>query len=115
MEEHETDAAGAPIIEGLSAKIGVLERRKEFLDEQIEDRAVSRGAEGFAKSERKALKAGILALKYHRADIEGLDQPILVLQELVDAYKKGGPDGEGFRDFRVALERARKLLAEWGD
>ncbi len=111
----DNDEAGLPVIKKVSARIAALERRAEFLEDQIED-----GATGpilnFAKGELKALNAGITALRYHRAEVEGLDQPILALEELMQAAEAtlGGIPGSVERDRTLAaIRRSVELLAEW--
>ena len=34
--QNQTDSAGVPIIEGVNAKIGVLERRREYLQRKLD-------------------------------------------------------------------------------
>lgn len=108
IEGYETDDAGAPVIKRVSAKIGALERRAEHLEEQLSAWTRSRGGKHFAEGELKAIKAGIAALRYHRADIEGMDTPILALQQLVDA----AGDEAACADW-PEVKRARAVLLEW--
>lgn len=76
---------GLPHIKNVSAKIGVLERRVEYLEVQIEATDAYRGtAADFMRAERAALKAALDALRVHRAIVEDLDEPLLVLAQLVE-------------------------------
>ena len=111
LEGHVKDEAGAPVIERVSSKIAALERRAEYLEDQLAEWRGSPGGKGFARAELSALRAGIAALRYHLAEVEGLDQPLLALQGLLDAvpesirYSESGLAG--------ACRRAKELLEEW--
>lgn len=114
----DSDQSGPPRIKKVSAKIGALERRCEFLEGQIERGEVTGSQLDFIRAERKALDAAIQALKFHRAEVEGLDQPILALQELVDAMGQHAVDTEARPSVpspRVvqAFRRAETVLKEW--
>lgn len=112
MEGHETDDAGAPVINRVSAKIAALERRAEYLEAHMD--TLGDSAANFARAELKGIKGGIAAMQYHRADVEGLDTSWLVLSDLVDCMGKdavadlGRPSVETVAAFR----RAEALLKE---
>ena len=96
----------------VNAKIGALERRIERLDQQIADGVGSPNAVQFMRAERSALKAGIQAMRWHRAEINGEDTPLLALAELVAVCDRFHPHPGAVDD---VLDRARELIAEWGD
>ena len=107
MEGHRLDDAGAPVIERVAGKVAQLERMVEYREGRLS--ASEHGGGGhFLKSEVSALRAGIAALRFHRAQVEGLDDVVLALQGLVDAHRKGDAV-EG----AAALGRAEKVLQEW--
>lgn len=110
-EKQEEDAGGVPQIFRVSARIGTLERRCDYLEAQIED-GDGGASRDFDKAELKALKVAIVALRYHRASVEGLAQPMLALQELVDAVKRD-PEYVAVDGGSDAMVRAETLLEEW--
>ena len=95
-----------PRIHGLSGKLLTLERRREFLTRQLTEGVGSRGALEFARSEQEALEAVVDALRYHRAIVNGLDNPLTVLRELVEALQDG-------RSATGAIHRAKQVLEEY--
>lgn len=112
MSTEANEADGAPIIENVNASIAALERCIEHLDEKIADGRGSDGALAFDRSNRRAFKRGILALRLHRAEVEGHDTAMLVLAELADT--RAGMTLHTTRAVE-AFERARAVLEEWGD
>lgn len=101
----ETDQDGAPIIKGVAGKISTLQRRFDYLQEQLE---FTTGPQtGFMRSELAALRYGIRALRYHRAMLEDLDTPIEVLADLVSALEYAG------MPMSQAVVRAKQVLKEW--
>ncbi len=117
MEGHQTDDAGAPVIPRVSGKIAALERRADYLEGQLEGGRGSETGQNFAKAEVSAVRAGILALRYHRAEVEGMDTPILALQELVDALGKQALESESrplpTQAVVAAFRRSEVVLEEW--
>lgn len=112
MEGHEVDSAGAPRIERVAGKLAQLERMADYREARLSAGEVRGGGEHFARAEASALRAGIAALRYHRAQVEGLDDPVLALQALVDAL--GGADEEAdSAELQEALRRAEAVLREW--
>lgn len=103
----ETDQQGAPVITRVGAKISALERRAEYLEQQI---AETTGASrlGFQKAELSAIEAAIRALRYHRATVEGLDGPLELLADLATAIEEGEYVVVG-----TLGARAKVLLDEW--
>jgi hypothetical protein len=106
------DERGRPVIEATAKHLVVLERRREYLLEQLQARqgAGAGKSREFAKQEVSALTAAIAALRYHRLVIEGLDEPVSVLREMVEAYD--GPAGNEVR-LRVAVRRAKSVLDDF--
>lgn len=113
-EDPDTDDAGAPRIRRTSAKISALERRQDYLEGQIEEAKDTRSASlSYDKAEYSALIAAVLCMKYHRADVEGLDMPILALQALTDANGMAFGQGRSVA-LKDAWKRVKEVLDEWG-
>lgn len=114
----ETDQDGAPIIKGVAGKISTLQRRFDYLQEQLE---FTDGPQaGFMRSELAALRYGIRALRYHRAILEDMDTPIEALADVMRTMEDvplAHPHGAAeiaLRDAADAsIERARDVLKEW--
>jgi len=66
----------------------------------------------FLKAEASALRAACVALRWHLADVAGLDQPILALQELSDVVRSEVGERASEAIF-AALQRTDRVLAEW--
>ncbi len=109
LEEADTDPAGMPVLKRVSSKIATLERRADHLEGQLSEWRGSPHGRDFARAELSAVKAGVAALRYHRSEIEGLDQPILALQELVEAVKEEAAWAKS-----PEVLRASAILEEWG-
>jgi hypothetical protein len=131
MQQQPTDAAGAPVIEHVSGKIATLERRAQHLGERLNGgRQGSAASAAFDRAELSAIEAAVRALKYHRAQVETLDEPILALSEIVQAHDEqeeriedmiaGGDMQAALAEIRhpnarlmAAVHRARVVLREW--
>lgn len=111
MDDARRDVAGAPIIPRLSGKIAALERRAEYLAGELKRGGRSETALAYSRAELSAIEAAVLALKYHRAEIDALDTPILALSDLADAV--AAVAFEQPAEVREALDRSRKVLADW--
>lgn len=101
--------AALPRINGLAGKVMALERRRDFLRDQVERGAGSPGALQFSRKEIEALDAAVDALKYHRAVVNGLDDPLSLLRELLEACNSGDDKAS-----LNAMNRARIVLDEYG-
>lgn len=73
-----------PHINSLASKIVALERRGEFLRDQIQERRGSEGAIQFSIKELEAIEAAVDALKYHRSVVNNMDNALLLLQVVVE-------------------------------
>lgn len=99
----------APMIDKVNASIAALERRQRFLQEKIDRNAGSAGALHFDREELVALDNALRALRLHRADVEGLDDVVLALDEILSAAREGWT-GERLGN---AIRRAERTLGEW--
>ena len=105
-----------PHIERVSGKLAQLERMAEFRQQRLDRQEYGRDGGHFMRAELSALDAACKALRWHRAEVEGLDTPLLALSSIVDALTEGGDgaiDPVAFPDLRAALARARDVLEEW--
>ncbi len=112
LQGHSTDRHGAPLIEKSGAKIKVLTRRAEHLSSQLENWPKHRPGKDYAQAEVSALKAGIAALHYHRAEVRGMDTVVTALEELVGEVRVISTAGSTARLWE-ALRGAQAVLAEW--
>ena len=110
---QQIDSTGAPLIEESGSKIKVLTRRLIHLRRQLSTWDEARGGSDFVRKEAAALKAGIAALTFHRAQMKGLDTVATALEDLVDAVKADGVPGVDAKHLGAAMERAKVVLAEW--
>ena len=111
--KHETDREGRPILRDVRQHIGTLDRRKDYLLEQIGGngrRPMSETAKRFAREEVAALRTAVVGLEYHQGVIGRMDEPIGLLREVVEAYE-GPVDQEG--RMRAVVKRAKLLLEEF--
>ena len=95
-----------PVIENLATKITTLERRREFLDDQVQRDHGSPKSLSFARAEVSALDSGVDAMRYHAQVMRGLDTHLSVLRELAES-----DGGDGFRQARA---KAMAILEEFG-
>lgn len=109
MAETQTER---PHIERVAGKLAQLERMVEYRESQL-SAGEFRGNGHFLKAEISALGAACDALRWHRAEAEGLDTPILALQEVVDAFRGSDGGAAGVENMAAAVARAEKVLAEW--
>lgn len=119
MNEERTDRSGRPIIERVLSKIATLERMAEHWERKLTE---GRGNRDFLSAELAALRYGAIALKHHRAEVEGEDTPRLALAELVDVLDlvrellatRSGYElpGELRGRLGAAFERAKRVLAD---
>lgn len=105
-------AQHGPRIERVNAKIGSLERRLAHLEDRVRmgDKPRQRS---FDEAEAEALRAGIAALRYHRAALDAETDPVLALSELVDTVSRAGLIDDtqpgGLAD---AMRRAKRVLRD---
>ena len=112
MDNDETDSAGAPIIKGLNAHLGAIERRVNWLRGGIQSGRGSRGSMEFDKAELAAHREAIRALRYHRQEVEKLDGLLLVLQAISD-WHDDEDMARSREPLKPLLERVRRVLGEW--
>ena len=94
-----------PVIRGLAGKVMALERRRDFLAKQIKQKKGSENALQFALSEKDALQAAIDALNYHRAVVNGMDTPLSLLREIVEAVESDEVDNNLTEKARIVLDQ----------
>lgn len=116
------DARGVPRIEHLNRYMGVLERRREWLAKRVADPDRRQSSKDFDAEEQAAIKAALVALRFHRTTLEDELTAVLALDELVQALEREGnalhnlqanADSGSLR-VQQALAKARALLAEVG-
>lgn len=113
MDHCKTDAAGVPIIEGVNAKIGVLERRREYLTNKLERGAYARtSSSDFDRHEVSAIGAAVRALRFHAATLRPDLDPVVHLARVVRAAQRvlddtrEEVDGQELTANEQALEKA---------
>jgi len=105
----EHDQNGAPILVDVAKHLVALERMQRFRHEKLNEQAESPGVLGHYAKELSAIKASIAALRYHRATIQGLPEPLGLLRELVAVYDQPATEGHVER-FNRLFEEARGVL-----
>lgn len=120
----EKTGSGPPVIRNVSARIAALERRAEYLENRLQGgQTRSETAANFERAELAGVRAGIRALRWHRSEVEGLDDVVAALEELMTAIdlrskacgetpSNGGCEAAD-RRYREAMARARRVLQEW--
>lgn len=104
------DNDDAPKLKAVGDRLSTLDRMREFRKGQLDDPKLRHGTAVYYRKEIAAIDAAMAALRYHRAVVQGLDEPFGLLRELVNAYD-GPADAEG--RVRAAIRRARALLEEF--
>lgn len=112
MSNH-TDRAGVPIIENVQGKIGVLERRVEYLECRLENEAYSNTKSSeFDRIEVGALRGGLRALRFHAATLRPELDPVVHLSRLSTAaraalagFRAELEPGEPMTDAELKLQR----------
>jgi hypothetical protein len=99
-----------PQFKTVSMKIASLERRRAYLERQIENGQGSTGSLDYMRAEAAALAAAQVALTFHKNVIERLDEPLGVLRDLIAAYD--GPADQEAR-LRAAVNRGRAVVDEF--
>lgn len=120
-------------IERPAAKIAALERRAEWLQARIRDRAPTDKSRTFDQAELAALEAGILAIRcvtsmqreafvgaFGKSVIEPEKNPVLALDELQNAitvWMESSDDSDETVETRLldAQARAAKVLSVYAD
>lgn len=101
--EIEYDANGAPILVKVSNHLVTLERMHRFRASALVEQAESPQVLFHYAKEKTALACSLAALRYHRAVIQRMPEPLGLLRQLVDAVERGEHPWN-------LLEEARKLL-----
>lgn len=111
--EIERDARGAPVLLRIGTLLTTLERMVDHRREELksvsgENRRgrISPAVATYYLAECKALEAGMAALTYHRATVEGLPEFVSVLRAVADAAE----DPEALKS---AARRAAIVLTEY--
>ena len=102
----EHDRNGAPILPKVAGHIVTFERMLRFRAAALEEQVESSGVLSHYAKEKAALAAGIAALRYHKAAVQGLPVPLEVLRDIVTA-----DDSHDAGALIVAIHRARGLLS----
>lgn len=98
-----------PRISGVAGKLVALERRRDYLANQIAEGRGSEGSLQFARAEMDALESALDVMTYHRSIVDRLDTPLSMIRELVDCLNDNthpvDPD---------VVARAEVILDEYG-
>jgi hypothetical protein len=105
------DSQNTPVVPRVAHHLLRFERMLEFRRERMQAGTMSPGALGHFEHEIEAIEAGMLALRFHRATVEGLDSPFVVLRELLAAYEG---EGAGEQRLEQAMQRAKAVLEDFG-
>ncbi len=100
------DENGAPILPKMQAHIVTFERMLRYRKEALSDQVESAGVLGYYAKEATAIAAGLAALRYHRAAIQGLPLPLDAMRRVVAAYDAGDA-----AELNAAVEVARGLAS----
>jgi hypothetical protein len=92
-------------IRRLNSRIATLERRAEYLESRVKEARASEAALSFDRAELAAIEAAIAALRLYGAMLDAEVNPVLILDEIVQAFDAG--DGERMAE---AVARARLAL-----
>jgi len=101
-------------LKNVGPALSALERRAKYLATQLTDWRGSDTGKQFAETELEALEVGIAGLKLHRAQLEGMAEPVGALRDLVAAAEDLGELGKTGLELRAALKRAKLALEEFG-
>jgi hypothetical protein len=105
-----------PSIRGVSAKIACLERRRAHCQAQVDEGRGSKAGLSFAKEEVSALTAALQSLKFYRAEVDGMDDAVVVVRDFLAATEDIPDSGMTLEQQRALIKirkRARELLVEW--
>jgi len=110
--QNQTDSAGVPIIEGVNAKIGVLERRREYLQRKLDQPGYSRQpGYDFDRHEVSAIDAALRALADAGPDDAAVEAAARVIEQDVKDYSGGFVTVEEAKKIaRAALAAAFKTM-----
>ncbi len=101
----EHDANGAPIIVRVANHLVTLERMLRYRAQALVDQAETPQVLFHYAKEKSAIQASLATLRYHRATIQRLPEPLGMLRQLVAANDSGDQAEVG-----RLLEAARGLL-----
>lgn len=110
MRDNETNEVDL-VIDGLNGKIGILERRRDYLRRKLrnEDYAATTGAD-FDRHEIGALNAAVRALRFHGATLSPETDPVVHLARLADAIHNRKDPVEVARITREARAAVKELM-----
>lgn len=113
MAADRVDGNGVPIIAGVNAKIGTLERRMQHLQRRLDaDDYRSSNAAEFDRTEVEALRAAIRALRFHAARLAPETDPVVALQRLVAVTQEYLARRVTQRALAEIVERSQRVVAE---
>lgn len=99
-----SDENGAPILPKVQSHIVTFERMQRYRKEALAEQVESPGVLSYYAKEAAAIAAGLAALRYHRAAIQGLPLPLDAMRRMVEAYDAGSVS-----EMNAAVEVARGL------
>lgn len=106
-----------PTIENIMAKVGVLERRKEYLQRKLARNALDHQSDSsivFDQNEVEALEGAICAFNYYYAMRTPELNPLLALANLTRAVKEHLHDNDHDHQLTRAVKKAQFILDELG-
>jgi hypothetical protein len=95
-----------PRIQSVGTHLATLARRREFLDQALDERRGSEASLRFMAAEVDALAAAETALKLHRAIYELLPEPLGLLKEVITHHADAAK-------MRALAKRAALVLEEF--
>lgn len=104
------DGDGRPVLTRMGKWIGAIEYRYEHLKDTYDPNRPGPGAARMLK-DMKALKVALIAMNYHRLEIEGTNSVVGALEGLVKSARERW-EGSAPPDVENALTHAESVLGE---
>lgn len=102
----------APRIERVGAHVANLERRLAWLKERLANPDRGERVRAFDASEAKALEAAIRLMQFYRHALDPETDPVLALDELVNAVDEEFDETTDGDRLANAMTRAKRVLKE---
>lgn len=111
--DNKIDEAGVPIIVAVNAKLGVLERRREYLAAKLARDGYEQTTSGnFDRMEVSAIDAAMRALRFHAATLRPELDPVVHLSRLVRQVRREFREGSLSPALDAVLREAEHALSE---
>lgn len=110
-----TDQDGAPIIVKVASHLVTIDRMVRFRAAALADQAETPSVLFYYAREKSALQASAACLRYHRAVMQRLPEPLGLLRQLVESWdNEGNEDLPGAPEpMGVLIELARTMLGAY--